>query len=94
MWLIEVKNLTVEVDTKYIRVMINNPDIQPNVAMNYWIARISLSDFKLKHIHGMKHAGPDRLSRQPKAPEDESDEDSADIEDWIDEVLGCGLWVA
>lgn len=42
----------------------------------------------------MKHAGPDRLSRWPKAPEDESDKDSADVEHWINEVSGCRLWVA
>jgi hypothetical protein len=93
-WLIGVKNLTIEVDAKYIRGMINNPDIQPNAAMNRWIAGISLFDFKLKHVPGAKHAGPDGLSRRPPAPEDDSDEDSADVEDWVDEILGCGLWVA
>jgi hypothetical protein len=93
-WLVGVKNLTIEVDAKYICGMINNPDIQPNAAINCWITRISLFDFKLKHIPGTKHAGPDGLSRRPQAPEDESDEDSTDVEDWIDEILSCVLWVA
>jgi hypothetical protein len=33
-WIIGVKNLVVEVDAKYIKGMINNPDIQPNASMN------------------------------------------------------------
>ena len=37
-----------------------------------------------------KHAGPDGLSRRPRAPEDSEDED--DLEEWIDEVNGFSLW--
>jgi len=33
-WIIGVKNFTVEVDTQYIKGMLNNPDIQPNASMN------------------------------------------------------------
>jgi hypothetical protein len=53
-WLIGVKKLTIEVDAKYIKGMLNNPDIQPNTAMNRWIARILLFDFTLKHVPGSK----------------------------------------
>ncbi|KAJ8583997.1 hypothetical protein M405DRAFT_866583 [Rhizopogon salebrosus TDB-379] len=64
--------------------------------MNHWIAGILLFDFMLKHVPGSKHVGPDGLSRRRSAPEDEDsdEEDSQDIEDWIDEVLGCGIWAA
>jgi len=63
-WIIGVKNLVVEVDTKYIKGMINNPDIQPNATINYWISAILLFDFQLCHVPGHSH-GPDGLSRCP-----------------------------
>jgi len=95
-WLIGVKKFTVEVDTKYIKGMLNNPDIQLNAAMNCWITGILMFDFTLKHVLGSKHQGPDGLSCRRHAPEDnnEDDESSDDIEEWIDEILGCDLWVA
>jgi hypothetical protein len=33
-YIIEVKNLIVEIDTKYLKGMLNNPDIQPNMTIN------------------------------------------------------------
>jgi hypothetical protein len=62
-WIIGVKDLVVEVDAKYIKGMLNNPDIQPNAAVNRWIAGILLFDFRLRHVPGTKHIGPDGLSR-------------------------------
>lgn len=89
-WIIGVKDLVVEVDAKYIKGMINNPDIQPNAAVNRWIAAILLFDFRLRHIPGRYH-GPDGLSRRQRAPEDPTNED--DYEEWIDTAncftLGC-----
>ncbi|EKM81912.1 hypothetical protein AGABI1DRAFT_90243 [Agaricus bisporus var. burnettii JB137-S8] len=55
--------LIVEVDVKYIKGMINRPDIHPNAAMNRWIAAILMFDFKLKHVPGVNHKGLDGLSR-------------------------------
>lgn len=46
-WIIGIKNLIVEVDTKYIKRMLNNLDIHLNAAINHWIAAILLFDFKL-----------------------------------------------
>jgi hypothetical protein len=46
-YIIRVKNLVIEVDTKYLKGMLNNPDIQPNATINRWIAGILLFDFKL-----------------------------------------------
>jgi hypothetical protein len=57
-----VKNLIVEVDAKYIKGMLNNPDIQPNMTINQWIAAISLFDFKLVHVPTIHHMAADRLS--------------------------------
>jgi hypothetical protein len=70
--------------------------VQVNAAINHWIAGILLFDFTLKHVPGSKHQGPDGLSCRQCAPEDdkEDEESSHDIEEWIDELLGCGLWVA
>jgi len=75
-----VKNLVVEVDAKYIKGMINNPDIQPNATINRWISAILLFDFRLCHVPEHAH-GPDGLSRWPSAPEDPRDND--DYKDWI-----------
>jgi hypothetical protein len=34
-YIIGVKNLVIEVDTKYLKGMLSNPDIQPNCKGNY-----------------------------------------------------------
>jgi hypothetical protein len=95
-WLIGLKHFTVEVNAKYIRGMLNNPDIQPNAAVNHWIMGISLFDFTLRHVPGDKHVVPDGLSRRHSAPEDKQnlEETSEDVEEWIDEILECGIWTA
>ena len=76
--------------------MLNNPDIQPNAAMNRWIAGILTFDFTLKHVSATNHQGPDGLSRRRRAEDDEEDDEETEdkVEDWIDEVLGCGIWVS
>ncbi|KIK13953.1 hypothetical protein PISMIDRAFT_17632 [Pisolithus microcarpus 441] len=38
------------VDAKYIKGMLNNPDLQPNATINHWIEGILLFDFKLIHV--------------------------------------------
>ena len=45
-----VTNLVVEMDAKYIKGMINNPNLQPNVTINQWIAGILLFHFEICHI--------------------------------------------
>ena len=45
-----VTNLVVEMDAKYVKGMINNPDLQPNMTINWWIAGILLFHFELRHI--------------------------------------------
>jgi len=93
-WLIGLKTFMVELDTKYIKGMLRNPDIHPNAAVNRWITGISMFDFKLRHVPGERHTGPDGLSQQPKAVGDESSVEgkSKEVEEWLDEVLGCMVW--
>jgi hypothetical protein len=90
LYTIGVKKLQVEVDAKYIKGMLNNPDIQPNATINRWIAAILLFDFTLIHIPATKHTGVDGLSRRPHAEEDDS-EDPSNVEDWIDEACGFSM---
>jgi len=88
--LIGVRNLVVEVNASYIKGMLSNPNIQPNTAINRWIAAIQLFDFKLVHVPADKHKGPDGLSRRkPVLGEDEDD----DPDDWIDSALSLSTWV-
>ena len=62
--LVGVKHLQVEVDAKYIKGMLNEPDLQPNASINRWIQGILLFDFELMHVPADKHKGPDALSRK------------------------------
>ena len=81
--IIGVKTLYVEVDAKYIKGMLNEPDLQPNATINRWIQGILLFDFTLIHVPANKFKGPDALSRRPLADDEEiePDEDS-----WLDEI--------
>jgi len=86
LYVIGVRNLIIEVDARYIRGMINNPDIAPNASMNRWIIAILMFHFTLVHVPGTLH-GPDGLSRRPRQPDDdEVIDDSDEFEDWIDRV--------
>ncbi len=62
-FIIGLTNLNVEVDAKYIKGMLEAPDLQPNAAMNRWIQGILLFDFTLIHVPGARFKGPDALSR-------------------------------
>ena len=74
--------------------MINNLDIQPNASMNRWIMAILLFNFKLQHVPGSKHAGPDGLSWHKQSPDDnEIDETPQEIDEWLDDVVSCGIWI-
>jgi hypothetical protein len=84
-----IANLTVKMNEKYVEGMINNPDLQPNVTINRWIAGILLFHFKLVHISADKHIGPDGLSRQPPAAEDPPEENV--IENWLDNAYSFAV---
>jgi hypothetical protein len=90
LFIVGVQNLVVEVGAKYIKGMINNPDIQPNTTINQWITGILLFRFKLVHVPGIMH-GPDGLSRRRRQPEDEitmDDLDDHESDDWINRDYG------
>jgi hypothetical protein len=59
--LIGVRNLVVEVDARYIKGMLKNPDIAPNATINRWIVSILTFHFTLVHVPSTHH-GPDGLS--------------------------------
>jgi hypothetical protein len=90
LFIVGVQNLVVEVDAKYIKGMINNPDIQPNAMINQWITGILLFRFKLIHVSGLTH-GPDGLSQRRRQPENEvtaDDLDDYESDNWIDHAYG------
>jgi hypothetical protein len=62
LYLIGVQNLVVEVDVRYIKGMLSNPDISPSASINWWIVAILTFHFDLVHILGTYH-GPVGLSR-------------------------------
>jgi hypothetical protein len=86
-----IANFTVELDAKYVKGMINNPDLQPNTTINRWIAGILLFSFKLVHVPAEKHAGPDGLSCRPQADSDPPILD--DHEDWLDDFYSFSMTV-
>jgi hypothetical protein len=91
MHIIGATDLVVEMDAQYVRGMLSNPDIQPNAAINRWIAAIQLFDFRLVHIPAEKHTGPDGLSRREPVPGE--DDSEGDPEEWVDDILSLGLWL-
>jgi hypothetical protein len=61
-FIVSVCNLIIEVNTRYIKGMLNNPDTAPSASINHWIISILIFHFELQHIPGKQH-GPDRLSQ-------------------------------
>ena len=61
LYLIGIHNLIVEVDARYIKGMLSNPDIAPTATLNRWIVSILTFHFTLVHVAGTHH-GPDGLS--------------------------------
>ncbi|KAF8219279.1 hypothetical protein L208DRAFT_1553119 [Tricholoma matsutake] len=83
LYLIGVRNLIIEVDTRYIKGMLSNPDIAPSASINQWIVSILTFHFMLVHVAGTHH-GPDGLSRHPPQDEDDQFDNENDFGDWID----------
>jgi hypothetical protein len=86
LYLIGLRNLVIEVDAKYIKGMLANPDIAPSASINRWIVSLSMFQFTLVHVPGAFH-GPDGLSRRKPQPGDSSESED-DFDDWIDQVHG------
>src|SRR6201747_2368209 len=88
-WVFGIPILTVEIAAKYVKGMINNPDLQPNATINRWIAGILLFQFKLVHVPADKHTGADGLSRRPPSSLDPPEADNH--EDWLDHAYGFSM---
>lgn len=82
-YIIGVKKLVIEVDAKYIKGMLNDPDLQPNAAINRWIQGILLFSFELVHVPAKNHKGPDALSRRSLA---EGEKAESDNDSWLDGI--------
>ena len=54
MYLIGIRNLIVEVNTRYIKGMLSNPDIAPSASINRWIVSILLFHVTLIHVPGTR----------------------------------------
>ncbi len=94
MYLVGLQHFAVEMDAKYVRGMLNNPDVHPNASVNRWIAAILMFNFDIIHVPADRFKGPDGLSRR-EATEDPGDIADEDAENWVDdEVLGATVWVA
>ena len=89
MYLIGIRNLIVEVNARYIKGMLSNPDIAPLASINRWIVSILLFHFTLIHVPGTWH-GPDGLLRHPWQPgdDDNDSEYNPEFNDWVDKVYG------
>ena len=87
-YIISVKTLHVEVDAQYIKGMLNEPDLQPNAAINRWIQGILMFHFKLIHVPAEKHKGPDALSRRPLAEGEVAEDDD---DSWLDNIALLSL---
>jgi len=61
--IIGAKILHVEVDAQYIKGMLNDPDLQPNAAINRWIQGILMFDFTLIHVPAIHHKAADFTTR-------------------------------
>ena len=77
-----VRNLIVETDAKYIKGMIENPDMMPTATINRWIDEILLYHFTLRHKAGATF-GPDGLSRRSAQADDPPFEPCSDDEEEV-----------
>ncbi|THH15796.1 hypothetical protein EW146_g4731 [Bondarzewia mesenterica] len=61
LYLIGIRNLIIEVDARYIKGMLTNPDLEPSASINCWILSILTFHFTLVHVPGTLHT-PNGLS--------------------------------
>ena len=84
-WLFGSRKLIVETDAKYIKGMLENPDMMPNATINRWIDEVSLYHFTLRHKAGATF-GPDGLSRRSVQEGDPTFEPCSDDEEEENEM--------
>lgn len=83
LYIIGVTNFQVEVDAKFIQGLLNNPDLQPDAAVNRWIQGILMFHFELIHVPAVRFQGPDALSRRGLA---EGEVAADDDDSWLDRI--------
>ena len=88
-FIFRVANFIVEMDTKYIKGIINNLDLQLNITINCWITGILLFSFCLVHIPAIHYTRADGLSCHPLSEDKPLQED--DFEDWLDRVYSFSI---
>ena len=77
-----------EVDTRYIKGMLNNLDTTPSASINCWIVSVLTCHFDLRHVPGKQHR-LNRLSRCSPQPGDiVTAEDKDGFNDWVDNLYG------
>ena len=88
-YLVGLSSLTVEIDAKYVKGMINSVEEDPDPIVARWIQAILLYDFEFVHVPADKFRGPDALSRWPPY-ENYSDSGygsgSEEDDSWLDQV--------
>jgi len=78
--LFAARKLIVETDAKYIKGMLENPDMMPTATINRWIDEILMYHFTLRHKAGATF-GPDGLSRRSLQKDDPPFEPCSDDEE-------------
>jgi transposase InsO family protein len=86
-YIIGSKKLQVEVDAKYIKGMLAQPDLIPAAPMNRWIQGILLFDFELIHVPATKFKAPDGLSRRMPTEQEKLERGEEEYDDaWLDDI--------
>ena len=84
LYLLGIQRLIVEVDAKYIKGMLKNPDSNPDAVLNRWIQGVLLFNFELVHVPASRHQGPDALSRRRYTEADNIPEDQSEDDGWME----------
>lgn len=83
LYIIGVRELQVEVDAQFIKGFLNNPDLQPDAAVNRWIQGILMFHFELIHVPAVRFQGPDALSRRGLGEGEYAEDDD---DSWLDRI--------
>ena len=93
-YLFGVRSLVVEHDARYLKGMVENPDLIPDATINRWIAGIRLFNFIWRHIPGRAHAVADGLSRKGAGEGEEPvNVDYSEQDEFLERVSGYASMV-
>ena len=95
-----VVQFLIEIDVRTLVHQLNQPTSDlPGAIVGRWLAYIQLFSFDIKHVAGVKHKGPDALSRHPGMEEEvrelaEGGEEAVRrLEEFVDGELDA-MWVS